>query len=454
MMRSFIQRAGALALSGLLAVSFVGCSKGGNAQSGSLQSSSSASQKPIKLQLITWANAPSVAAIQDLDTAFTQKYPNITVTLTSVDTNAYEQLRTTRLQANNADIISQGGTDFVLPQVSWAVGSQTPAWQNYVNSGDYVDLTNESFISNWSTGAKAATYNGKTYGVFTGANIVTGVFYSKKIFTQLGLSVPVTWSDFETVCNTLKSKKIAPMTCGGADSWPYTMISQGILSGVIGPDNMDAYSKGFWDGSSKFTDSSSKTVFERLDFLNKNMEKGFMGITYADVISRFVAGKAAMLPDGSWEAASIEKADPNFAFGYFPMPGTTADKTEFAGKFDLGFAINAHSSQENITAAKEWFAFLSDKTNYAKFVNTDGMIPTMDVPVTDSFIKGITAGVTKMPLTWELHFYSPKGVGGYAVNYGYNGNNLASAGGKVATPDQLAELTQKDWDSALSKAKS
>ena len=442
MKSKLLLRASAGLLACLLALGTTACS---GDQGGTSENNESQAEKKT-LKIITWSNQSSVDAINQLAEKYMDKYPNVTVELTDVDTNQYENLLTTRLQANDVDLITTSGIG-VGAQVDWAP-TEAPQWQKLCDGGTYLDLTDQPWVKNWSTGAEAGTYNGKVYAIATGANATTGIFYNKSLFTENGWKVPETWAEFETLCAAMKEKGITPMTCGGADQWPYTMIANDVMAGV-GIDYAE-FAKGLWTGDRKFTDDDAMLVYERLDFINQNLESGFMGISYAEVIGRFVAGKAAMLPDGAWQSTEIEKADANFEYGYFPMPGTEAG-VNFEGKFDLYFAINSKSA--NVEEALNWMEMLSDPAYYTEFVNTCAFIPTMDdIEITNEFLASLLPYTSNLKNAWELEYRLPTGIGQYADQKGFNTQYLESAGGPISSIEELAELTQKDFDDAVAAA--
>ncbi len=399
------------------------------------------------LRIITWSNGPSVDAMKQLAKKYMEKYPNVTVEITDVDTNQYQNLQFMRLQTNEADIITMGGGSFLKAQEDWAP-TEAPAWQQFCDNGALLDITDQPWVDNWSTGAKVCEYNGRIYGIATGANAMTGLYYNKAMFEEHGWEVPETWADFEKLCSDIKTAGISPLTCGGADLWPYSMIVHGIM-GTMGIDYQD-YVEKLWKGEAALNDETGLEVYRRIDFINNNLEPGFMGISYAEVIGRFIGEKAAMLPDGSWQAAEITKADPDFSYGYFPLPATNGN-TQFEGKFDLYFAINAKS--ENVEEALAWMEMLSEKDNYSAFVNTCGFIPTMDgVMVTNDFLKELLPYTEDMKNAWGQYYRAPSNVGKYAEgSVAFNGQYLKSADGPIATVEELADLAQKDfWDAVES----
>lgn len=453
MRKNIVAKVCSLVLVGSLALGMTACS--GSASSSTVASvsgsetSSTAPQEEKTLKIITWSNAPTVEAMHNLAEKYMEKYPNVTVEISDVDSNQYPNLQSTRIQANDADIITMGGGTFLKAKEDWAP-TEAPTWQQLCDNGILLDITDEEWVKNWSSGAAACEYNGRIYGITTGGNAMTGLYYNKAMFEEHGWEVPKTWAEFEQLCTDMQAAGIAPLTCGGADLWPYQMIVHSVMS-TLGID-YEEYVKGLWTGEAALNDETGLEAYRRIEFINQNLEPGFMGISYAEVIGRFVTGKAAMTPDGSWQAPEITKADPEFEFGYFPLPGNDGDP-QFEGKFDLYFTINAKS--DNVKEALAWMEMLSDKDNYTEFVNTCGFIPTMDgVEVTNEFLSELLPYTANMENAWGQYYRAPSGVGQYAEGtVAFNGQYLQSAGGPIATVEELADLAQKDFWAAVEAAK-
>ena len=119
------------------------------------------------------------------------------------------------------------------------------------------------------------------------------------------------------------------------------------------------------------------------------LEKNVQAVAYGDAPGRLVTGKAAMLYDGTWNAGAIAALDPNFQFGYFPVPGdTNANPNQLQGKYDMQFNIAAKSPNKDV--GLKWFTFLSQKENYTPFVSALGFFPTMPgVTSTSAFVASI-----------------------------------------------------------------
>ncbi|NJD01543.1 MAG: extracellular solute-binding protein [Ruminiclostridium sp.] len=407
------------------------------------------SKEPVVLKMIEHSNQATNDAIKALNEKFSKKYPNITVESTVVEGGQYVQLMQTRLAAGDVDILEVSTFAIAIPD--WAKGQDKNFNAQFIENGDILDITNEPFIKNWDPVAikNACTYNGKVYGLNIGKVAYNGIFYNKTIFEQNGLKVPETWGEFINVCKSLQSKSIVPMTAGGKDVWPIAMMWSGFVN-AFEPDP-NAFAKGLWTGERKFNDPKTLIMFDRMAEFASYFEEGVTSVDYASVIGRFVAGKAAMMPDGTWDASQITTADPNFKFGYFAIPGDAkgAQPPQLAGKYDISYG--GYAKSPNKTAILQWLDFFSQKENYSDFINAIGFIPTMTgIDIKNDFIKSLDPINQNFQTNFELIIKNPKGVGKYA---GFQIDQLKVLGGSIATPKELADLAQKDWDAALALVK-
>ncbi len=406
---------------------------------------SEAAASDTTIKMITWSNEGTVNALKKLNEKFKTE-TGITVELTEVPSTDYESLLNTRLAANDVDIFcyTTDSRAFAQPVVDWAPTEQL-TWESIITGGNALDLSGYEWTKNWSTGAEACRYNDGIYGIATGMTLMNGVFYNKKLFDENGWTEPQTWDEFIDLCEKIKAAGMTPMTVGGGDTWPVQMTSNAIVY-TVEEGGEEALAEGLWKGTRTYTDEKSMKVYDRENTFLSYMEDGYMGVAYSDVPARFVAGKAAMLYDGSWNAAQIESVDPNFECGYFALPGDT--KANFCGKYDLTFGINAHSAQTE--AAAKWLEFFSKPENYTAYINTNGFIPTMaNIQSDNRFLQILGSRVDTAERTYECYNRVPTNVGTYGS---YDPTNLAVAGGEFANTADLAAAAQADWDAAVSTA--
>lgn len=406
-------------------------------------------EKPVTLKMLQHGNQATNDAIQALNDKLAQKYPHIKVESTISEGSQYWQVLQTRIGAGDIDLFEF--TCFNIANPDFTKGLDKTQQMQYVENGDILDITDQPFVQNWAPSANrdANSYNGKVYSLNIGKVAHSGMFYNKTIFEENGLKVPDTWADFVALCKALQDKGIAPMTSGGKDGWPIGMVWSAFVN-ANEPDVV-AFEKGLWTGERKYNDPQTLKLFDKMAEFASFYEKGVNSVDYASVIGRFVAGKAAMLQDGTWQAAQITAADPNFKFGYFNIPGDTKGSmpTQLAGKYDIGYA--GYAKSPNTDAILKWLDFFSDKANYTDFVNAIGFIPTMDgITMQNDFINELAPLNQDFQINFEIIHRQPKGAGQYA---GFGINQLKVLGGKIATTKELADLAQKDQEAALAAIK-
>ena len=83
-----------------------------------------------------------------------------------------------------------------------------------------VPLTGEAFMANVQDSFKPSVTTGsEVYGVPFGQAMGGGVLYNKKVFADLGLSVPKTWAEFMANNATIKAAGIDPVIQTYGDTW-------------------------------------------------------------------------------------------------------------------------------------------------------------------------------------------------------------------------------------------
>ena len=326
------------------------------------------------LRIFVHSNGPTDAGFKKINALFEKQNPGVKVEMTTAVGADFATTRNTRMTAKDVDITEgseQGGTS-MLP--SWVKDQKPTSWVRGLQAGNWVDLSDEKFLSNFSSGIlEKYAYEGKQYAVPTGTSHLSGVFYNKVMFTKYNLAVPTTWGELETVMETLKTNGENPFIIGGKDSWPASLPIAGLVQSIY-PDPV-ALDKGLWEGTATLSDPKAVELMDKLKTIYANTAPNWAGMDYSSIPSRFVKGEGAMLPDGGWEIPAIQTADPAFEFGYFPMPGSdkAADNKYIASK--LEFSLSIPSSSKNQDLAKKWLALYSEPKVYADFIAASGFGP-------------------------------------------------------------------------------
>ncbi len=180
--------------------------------------------------------------------------------------------------------------------------------------------------------------SGELYSVPVTAEMVV-VFYNKAIFSQLNLSVPLTWDDLEADLITIKNSGFIPMTFGNAD-------------GSAGVDMFGALAYAYSDiqdinglishtpGAAFLTEGNLEAAQNLSDWIDKgDVSPNFSAIDNDTAFAEFTSGKSALWLTSSNHSEAIV-AELGDQTGFFLLPSPIGDATTpTIGGFDLGYAI-------------------------------------------------------------------------------------------------------------------
>jgi raffinose/stachyose/melibiose transport system substrate-binding protein len=212
--------------------------------------------------------------------------------------------------------------------------------------------------------------NGKTYGV-PFANQVVGIFYNTEIFARFNLKEPQTADDLLAICRTLQAGGVTPFFVSGKDAW--TLAMQHAMTGVSIPGE-DWIGRAI-RGEAKFTDPPFVDLNQKLYDLRAFYQKDFMANSTAEMDAAFALGQVAMVFYGVWGGTNWLTLNPNFKYGYFPVPAEKAGGARAYVYMDGSYGLNAGS--KNRDAALKVLSFAAT-TEFGKiFSSLTGEITAM-----------------------------------------------------------------------------
>ncbi|MFD4958334.1 ABC transporter substrate-binding protein [Microbacterium sp. NPDC058389] len=306
----------------------------------------------VTITLATWRTEDTAMWEEEVIPAFEASHPGIHVEYAPVDTNDY-----------NAAIQSQleGGTgpDLIMCR-PFDVNRQ------WISKGYFDDLSDLDAISSFDDTALTAWAgdDGAPYCVPV-ASVLAGFYYNKAIFDELGLEVPTTQQEFIDVLDAIKEDgTYAPLALGSADGWQlaYNMLYQ------VGPNYWKGEEGrlGLIDGSQKLTDPAFVEGFTVFDSFSDYLPSGFESISYEDMTQLFSLGKAAILPDGSWQISQINTS--GLDVGVFGAPPANEGDTRYQQEMaDMAIGLNADSEKKE--AATEFLEWLGTSEFQQLYVN-------------------------------------------------------------------------------------
>jgi raffinose/stachyose/melibiose transport system substrate-binding protein len=225
---------------------------------------------------------------------------------------------------------------------------------------NFVDLTKEPFMANLLDSYKeTVSSNGKVFGVPGGSSIVGGILYNKKVYGELGLTIPKTWAEF--IANSDKIKAAGKTAVIG--SYKTTWTSQ--LFVLANQYNIQAqvpnFAPDYTANKVKFaTTPSALRGFEMTsEVFNKGyLNKDFLATTYDNALKMLAEGTGVQYPmlTNAIDALAQNYPDKVKDIGVFPTPSDNASINGFTVWMPNSYYINKKS--KNVEAAKKLLDFL------------------------------------------------------------------------------------------------
>lgn len=307
--------------------------------------------------------------IQEIIKDFEKENPKIHVKMTSVP-DAGTVLKTRVLAGDVPDVIN------IYPQ--------NMDFQEWAKAGYFYDMTGKSYLKNIKNNyAENYAVNGKIYSVPLSAN-VSGIYFNKTKFDELGLKVPETWAEFEALVKQIKADGETPFALAGSEGWTLNGYHQLAYISVTGSgDKANDYLRFSPVNSISTSDSEVKEVLMRLDLLadKGNQQTNWEGASYNDSVVAFATEKALMLPGGSWVLAAIKQQDPDFEISTFAFPGEKVGQEVTVGAGDLALSIS--SSTKHKKECETFISYMASAKAMQKYYDVDGSPVSVEGVVED-----------------------------------------------------------------------
>lgn len=331
-----------IVLTGIMASSlFAGCS--------SKSSQNSTADGKVQIEFLQY-KPEAKGTFDKLIEKFEAENPNIKV----VQSNPPEATTVLRTRVSKKDV----------PDVI-GIGADT-TFADISKSGVFEDMTDSSQVKNIQPAyikiAKEVSKTDKVYGIPYAAN-ADAVIYNKKMFTELGLTIPKTWDEFMALNDKIKAAGKVPFYLTLKDSWT-TLPSFNVLAGNTQGDSFFADLDA---GKAAFKENYKEAANKYVQLMQYGQEDIF-GKTYSDGNVAFAKGESVMYLQGIWAIPEIKKANPDIDLGVFPYPVTNdQSKTKAVSGVDLLLSLSKTSKHSE--EAKEFIDFLLKEENAKTYIN-------------------------------------------------------------------------------------
>ncbi|HSL75264.1 MAG TPA: hypothetical protein VK853_12385, partial [Ilumatobacteraceae bacterium] len=121
------------------------------------------------LRVLIHQNPPGVEFMENFNDEFEAANPGVTIDMTIVNADDIPTVNQTRLNAGDIDVTTISITGFANPVQPYMEGADTPYWQQLIEAGLVMDLTDQPFVQNYDQAAiDDGSIDGSVYGLNLG----------------------------------------------------------------------------------------------------------------------------------------------------------------------------------------------------------------------------------------------------------------------------------------------
>ena len=310
---------------------------------------------------------------------FEKTHPNIKVNVNN-SSDATTDLRTRLVKKREPDVITING------DINFGMLAEAGVFHDFTDD-DIVDELNPGMVNIAKSLVQTNDESKKRlYGLPYAGN-ASGYIINADVWEQAGEdpdNPPQTWSEFIDLLQRFKSKGIVPLEASTADSWTLQAPLASLNSTLV-PESEYLSLK---DGSKKFSDLWG-TVSDQLVEIYQNYTQKNPAVTYQQATQDLAAGKAAILPLGTYAIPQIRliNSDANLRFAQMPATDNAEEQQLTAGD-DVILTMGAHTKHEK--EAREFIDFLMKDENIKDYSKRQSAFtPYKDTYVGDETLNGV-----------------------------------------------------------------
>lgn len=301
------------------------------------------------LSLLLDGNADTTTMMEALTAAYTAKNPDVTFSLENRPGGSEgDNMVKTRLATGEAGDIIQynSGSLFqaLRPAETLADLTALPGQANVIDSFKPVVTAPDQTVR----------------GIPFGAAMGGGVYYNRKVYEELGLTVPKTWDAFMANNAKIKEAGKVPVATTFGDTWTSQLFVLGDFYNVQAA--VPSFAADYTDNKAKY--ATTPAAARGFQYLEDVFKAGYMNADFGvakfeDGMRMVATGEAAHYPMLTFAMATVKQNTPDNIndLGYFALPGPTEDKNGLTVWMPSALYIPAAS--ENMDAAKGFLDFVA-----------------------------------------------------------------------------------------------
>lgn len=314
-MKKILRKLLALSFSAMIAVGFVGC--------GSHETKYDP-KDPQTLDVYYWSSGYGREYMENILKAFKEKNPEININFTPSGS------------VEGKDIYQD--PDNVTTDIYFTTMSSYIAHREYLeplNSVLDMEYDGVKVSSRFAseTIRNMTTSDGNIYSI-PWSNSVTGFVYNASIFEEKGFKIPKTTNELAALCARIVSAELTPFI-QYADYWCYPIFVW--MAQYAGVENFNKY----WNGT--YTDENGTEKTDDISLFRDNAAKkealkvlpdllspkgytvtGTNNLSHTVAQTKFLAGQAVMMPNGSWMENEMKNSNSSYTFRIMKYPVISA----------------------------------------------------------------------------------------------------------------------------------
>lgn len=303
-----------------------------------------------------WSWYPSGDMWNDMISGFEAENPNIKIELTHLESSTYQEKLPVALATGEEVDVMAIMTNDMVNQLKTYIEPIEPLADQYMGPDWRKSYTANDIALAEDKG------EGELYFIPIGKIGSPIIYYNVDMFDELGLEVPVTYEDFKRVTATIREQRpdVMPLSFCGKGTW----FVDEIVWALAGQDSDIFNQIRYGDGA--FTSDEYKAGVERFKqmFDDEIFGVDVLDLDYGRSLELFYSGEAAMVAQGTWEAAMLSESIRNKngiplnnigAFGFPPV--NDEGTANLRAYIEQGLAVR--NSSEHVEEAMKFIEYMT-----------------------------------------------------------------------------------------------
>ncbi len=306
-------------------------------------------QAEVKLAVLIDGNAETVTAMEALTAAYTAAHPDVTFAIETRPGGAEgDNMIKTRLATGEAGDI-----------LNYNSGSLFQALNPTQTLADLSNIAGQANVLDSFKPVVTGT-DGVVRGVPFGAAMGGGIYYNKKIYAELGLSVPKTWDEFMANNEKIKAAGKVAVAQTYKDTWTSQLFVLADFFNVQAAE--PTFAAEYTANKAKYATSPAAAAgFQHLEDVFKAgyLNADFGAATFDDGVRMVATGEAAHYPMLTFALGNIKQNYPENVndVGFFAQPGNDAAKNGLTVWMPM--ALYVPSASEHVAESKDFLSFVA-----------------------------------------------------------------------------------------------